>query len=235
MIPGTIPAGNFVNTFSTRTVSYLGTDYIDGEEDSSFTFTGNSLGTAAADRWIIVGIHVLNNEDPNYDSTTTITSCTVNGYIAPIARQASYQTGGGDSGICGIAVAYCPVGSTGDVVVTTNNDSDSMGISLWEANGLKAFAPYDSDVDSAGALSLTLDTLADGFIIGIAMAEGTSSPSTWTNATERYDNADVAATGLDTATHKWTGADTTTAGSPITVSTSAASGSDSAMMLACSF
>lgn len=216
MIPGTIPAGNFVNTFGARTVSFVTTDYDEPlNGDSSYSFSGVSLGTAASDRWIILGVHGLANEDY---SATAITSCTVNGYTGvPVAQD--YYTD--DRAVIGIVVAYCPTGTTGTIVVNFNSDVGACYISVWEVNGLVKFAPYDSDTDTSGSMSITLDTLADGFIIAVGSAEDTFiSTATWTNVTERYDTEKSIVTAFNTSSHTVTGADTTTSGSAVTVSLS---------------
>lgn len=222
MIPGTIPVGNFVNTFGTgfgtRTASFIGTDYdepVGG--DSSFSFSGTSLGTAASDRWIIVGVHGLMTAT-GYSATTILNTCTVNGYkAAPVVQVLNSQS----NAIVGILVAYCPLGTTGTVVINFDSDVDACYISVWEVNGLVGFAPYASNTDISGSMSFSLNTLADGFIIAVGEAEDTFiGPASWTNVTERFDEENAIATGLSTATHTVTGADTTTSGSPVTVSLS---------------
>lgn len=229
MIPGTIPVGNFVNTFGARTVSFVTTDYIDGEEDSSCSFTGVSLSTASSNRWIIVGICGLMT---NEYSASTITSCTVNGYTASIVVQ-DFHTG--DRAIAGIAVAYCPTGTTGTIVVNFNSAIDSCHIAVWKATGLVRFAPYDSDTDTSGTMSFSLDTLSNGFIIAVGTSDDTFiGPATWTNLTERYDSEKAVVTPGRASFHTVTGADTTTSGSPVTITLSIAN-QDDRVLVAASF
>ena len=228
-IPGVFAPHAYVNTFGPRTLSFVTTDYIDGEEDSSCSFTGVSLSTAASNRWIIVGILGLMT---NEYTASTITSCTVNGYPASIVVQ---DVHGGDKAIAGIAVAYCPTGTTGTIVVNFNSAIDSCHIAVWKATGLVRYAPYDSNTDTSGTMTFSLNTLSDGFIIGIGTSDDTFiGSSTWTNLTERYDTTKAVVTGVRSSSHTVTGADTTTSGSPVTITLSIGN-QDDRVLVAASF
>jgi hypothetical protein len=49
---------------------------------------------------------------------------------------------------------------------------------------------YDSDTDNSGAMSLTLDTRASGYLIAATAARNNLGASTtWTNATEVFDHS----------------------------------------------
>jgi hypothetical protein len=152
-----------------------------GTPTNPHTFTAAAIGTAAADRHVIVAATWSTAA-----SVTNITGITVGGVAATI--DATYYNATGPRG-CTIARAAVPTGTTANVVVTMSGAVPSrLGVGTWAVTGAPSLALVDNDAamfTDAAANSLTLDAVADGVVI--AHAHGGAADHTWTNLTERYD------------------------------------------------
>jgi hypothetical protein len=99
---------------------------------SSFTYTSAPLGTATADRVIIVGVPAR---------SALANSCTIAGISA--TRIYTYQPIG--EGIS-IFVARVPTGTTGNISVVLNGSAAHVGIYVWAAyNIIDPFNPIATD------------------------------------------------------------------------------------------
>lgn len=155
---------------------------------TSYTFSSQNLGTAAADRVIVVLIKVSGN------AGMTISSVTVQGITATISVQAG--SGGAGANRTGIAIVEVPTGTTGDVVVNLGVATGfECGIGLFRATGIDTTA-YDTDSHDGGTatnpnLDVVLDVPSgtDSFVVAVAGTRNDSSISgfAWTNATEAYE------------------------------------------------
>jgi chitodextrinase len=151
-----------------------------GTPTKPHTFTAAAIGTASADRHVIVAATWSGG------GTTNITGITVGGVAATI--DATYYNATGPRG-CVIARAAVPTGTTADVVVTMSGTAPSrLGVGTWAVTGAPSLVLVDNDANmftDAAANSLTLTAVADGVVI--AHAHGGAADHTWTNLTERYD------------------------------------------------
>lgn len=155
----------------------------DTTDTDTYTFSSQNLGTAAADRYIIVAA-----AGRTVSTDLNISSITVGGVTATVVQSA--QSAVGDNDLT-IAIAAVPTGTTGDVVVTYNTTSLRCQICLWRATGLASATPTDTDQDDGEpgthdpSVSLTVP---NGFAVGIVSNDASTSV-TWSGLTnKRYDD-----------------------------------------------
>lgn len=154
---------------------------------STYTFSSQNLGTAAADRYIFVIVHGR----ATGTSALSVSSVTVGGVSATIAVQ---QTGKEDvnSSQSAIALAAVPTGTTGDIVVTMSRDNVRCTIGAYRVTELDSTTAHDTDSiapasgDSGTTMSRSLDIPANGFAIGGGQTGGVGTTA-WTGLTEDYD------------------------------------------------
>lgn len=175
-----------------------GATSVSGTDAASYTFAAQSLGSAAADRRIYIGVCARGAATPS------ILSVTVAGVVAsPIGT----ITHGSTLSRTSLYVADVPTGTTGDVVVTFTATVLRCGIGLWRVTGANSFAVSTQVATStADPATANLTIPANGGAIGYGFTSH-STPLThaWTGMTEEFDS--VVETNF---TH--TGASTTTTG-----------------------
>lgn len=180
---------------------------------TTYTFSAQAIGTAAADRYVIVGISYGNN-------SATVSSVTIGGVSATSIVVAAGTAGGWGTIGAAIFIANVPTGTTADVVVTLSAGQNRCGIGVWSATGMSGTTASATNSSSAspGSASITIPT--GGFGIAVAsIAENSAPLVSWTNATERYDS------DVEAGSFVQSGADTSSSGSvTITATYSAASG-----------
>lgn len=144
-----------------------------------YTFASQNLGTADADRYIIVGIQSRLSAGPH-----TVSSVTVGGVSATPVVTADRGTNSRGS----IYIAAVPTGTTGDVVVTLSTGILRCGIALWRAVGIDSATPTDTETsvaetnDPAGSI----DVPAGGFAVGVGLTNALTT-ATWTGLNEDSD------------------------------------------------
>lgn len=193
--------------------------YLAGNGNTSRTFAAQDIGTAAADRRVIVGVGVYTGVSLNPD----IASCTIGGVAA--TRVATVL--GSDAQACAIFVAHVPTGTTADIIPQMDGGivPNHWGIGVWSATGLSAETAVDADSMNAAAFTtgntgLALTTLAGGFVVAFS---ANLVGMTWTNGTERFHET------------FFEGADSTTAGTSHTITCTPDSNQSHASYLAASF
>ncbi len=153
---------------------------VSGTDTNAYTFSTQNFSTAASDRYIIAGISF------RAVGTITFSSVTLGGVSATVSA-ASYNTSGGNStGTC-IAWANVPTGTSGNVVVNLSGTALRCGHGLWNVTGM-ASSTSDGGGSTAAAPTYSINIPAGGFAIACAYTAGTST-ATWTNLTEKYDEA----------------------------------------------
>lgn len=150
---------------------------------TTFTFSSQTLGVEASDRYIILGISAR-----KAGITGTISSVTIGGVSATIINQVANNTGSNNSTV-GLAIALVPSGATGDIVVTMSEAFLRCGIAFWRATGLESATPNDQGTSTATNPTTDLDIgTSGGFAIGLA-SSATSTSGTLTNIDEDFDIA----------------------------------------------
>jgi hypothetical protein len=153
---------------------------------SSYTFSAQALGAAAADRYIVVGIGGRNGA-----ASLAISSVTIGGVSATVIKQQSSTgtaSGGTGTTSAGLAIAAVPSGTTGDIVVNFSATSLRCVCSMWRMTGLVSATANDSQSSTATPPSAGVAIPTDGAAIGMVAGGQNASPTvTWTNLTEQYD------------------------------------------------
>lgn len=148
-------------------------------DQTTYTFSGLSLGTADAAREIVVATSSRgsSNEVPS--------SVTVGG----ISATQIFSTGGaGDLSHIGIYRASVPTGTTGDVVVTFPGSQVRCAVQVWRMLGAAAgtHATASDETVSSGVLTTSIAVPAGGAVVAMIYA-GVATGCTWTNLTENSD------------------------------------------------
>lgn len=164
-------------------VSYLQSADATSAGASSWTFTGQNVGTAAADRKIIV-IAMGRKAGASVESLTGVT---VGGVTATqvVKTTRSGAAGGGAANAIGIYEAALPSGTTGDVVVTFSGNVGRCIVSLFRATGIDASHASAADNAAAEDPSASINVPVGGIAIGGCLAGGSGSTSeVWAGLTE---------------------------------------------------
>lgn len=159
---------------------------------TNYTFSGQSLGTPAHDRKIVVAVFAPSN--------ILVSSMTIGGVAASLLYRP------GDTSLQPeFWYASVPTGSTVDVVVNGASADIAKGIAMWRVTGW-AGALHDSEKNAAGAEAnpdVAIDIAAYGVVLCAARNNSSEAlTGDWTNATERYN-------GSTAPTHIFAAADTT--------------------------
>jgi hypothetical protein len=145
------------------------------------TATGAAIGTAAADRLVVV---VFFDETA---TNTSLSSVTIGGVTATVNTQSS--GGVGVNVFVGIASLNVPAGATATIVATYANSGNIGRFQVYTVNGLSSFTPTGAGNNwkvNTGPISTTLATTSGGVVIvGGAIGQGAALVSTF-SGTETY-------------------------------------------------
>lgn len=142
-----------------------------------WTFAGITLGSAAADRRIIVAVYAPSTSGAN---ANVITGVTIAGITA--TRLAAQNSADNYHQIA-FYMASVPSGTSGNIVVTTAASRASMSIAWWKVTQLKSATPVATAFDntpSAATLSASVQTKKGGFVLAAAMRQMPSGSGSWT-------------------------------------------------------
>lgn len=202
-------AGFLINSYSVvpgiASISFVGCTE-SSTDQTTYTFTDHATGTAG-NRWTIVGV-------ASFEGTTDFStaSMTVGG------NAASEVVDSADTGALTQAALYIisnPSGTTATIVVTASEAIAAMNICVWAAYDILSATAHDTGTDfetASAALDLSLNVPTDGIGVAMTASNAFSSPATtWTGMTERVDDPGPEASA------SYSGADTTTVGTPLSV------------------
>jgi len=155
----------------------------------SYTFSGAAIGTASADRQVIVAVSLT-----NFPSAGTISGVTIGGVTAAFIARAEISTV-----LTEIWSAEVPTGATGDVVVSfATSNATQCGIGVWAMTGAATAADgsasdTDTGTDSGTGftLSAAITVPANGAFVAYAADEAAiwDASYVWANATEAFNEA----------------------------------------------
>lgn len=159
-----------------------GCEYVTSNTSTSdlttYTYASQSLGTAAADRHIVIVTGAR-----KAGAGFTLSSVTVGGVSATIVEQVTHNVT--NSNTTGIAIAAVPTGTTGDVVVTWSTGVLRNWISVYRLDNLddptSPLTATDTGANPSGAINTTEGDCALG---GATSAAGAT---TWSGITEDVD------------------------------------------------
>jgi len=158
---------------SSAVTAEFGGSGVNATEDSSYTFSSIGLGTAASDRFLVVGFGTGENR--------TVATVTVAGNSA--AQILSYQNSGTIE-FWGLSLA---TGTSGDVVVGLSGGNGKLpGCGVWAIYGANTTETDTDTVAAADPMVGSLTIPANGVGIGYFYTTHGNS-STWTNLDEDFD------------------------------------------------
>lgn len=166
---------------SQSTVTYTGS-FTDTANATAYTYTGASIGTAAANRMVIV-TGCANGNNSGAISSVTIggVTATINSFITP--------TGNSDPALF-VASLIVASGTTADVVATYATAKARSNIDVYYAY-VDSATPTNSasDDDDSNPANVSININAGGFAVGVVASDGGTNTYTWTGLTEVYDTA----------------------------------------------
>ena len=187
------------------------------------TLSNVPIGTAAADRYVIIAVALRTNGFQADASAVTVASVS--------CTQVGTDVNSGKNHLPLWRTNY-PIasGTTADIAVTYTNASN-IGVATWAVTGLQSVTPTDTDSTTTDAASVTSTVSAGGIIVAAAYSVGLSAGThTWTGVTEDFDSLSVGASGSVSG-----GSLNSPGGGNISVSADGTQTSSAFMMIAASF
>ncbi len=173
---GTTWSGTYTKPYEgDASCSYV-TSAVSASDLTTYTFSSQSLGTAASNRYIIVAVMA------RAASSQTISTAT----IAGVTATQLIDFGATNTSNAGFLIAPVPTGTTGDVVVTFTGAMVRCAIGVYRVVNLKSITPVDTATSEATPLAGTVDATDGGFVIGAVFSGGSITGITWTGATQSY-------------------------------------------------
>lgn len=152
----------------------------DTTNSTTYTFSSQSFGTAAADRYIIVVFGAGRGS-----TGVAVSSATIGGVGATIDVQ-NTATVSGSSAVSAILSAAVPTGTTGTVAVTISGAAaQNAAISVYSLTGSLTGAASFTNSNATGAdPSTTLNCPAGGAAVGGSTYRNVGGTTTWSGLTE---------------------------------------------------
>lgn len=160
-------------------IAHQQTQSLTGLSSGTRTVSGMSIGAAAANRIVIVGI--LHNDS----RSSGVSNLTVGGITA--TQRATVTNASGS--ILYFWTAAVPSGTTANIVFSLGGTCDSLGVSIFRATGLSSAVPTSTSSSIADPGVTNISMPIGSFAIGISMSGSASGPPTaaWTNAQEQFE------------------------------------------------
>lgn len=182
----------------------------DANDLTNYSFASQNTGAESADRHTIV---VVNSEDSATNFSTS--SMTIGGDAASEAAD-SISAGTGSTTNTSIYIMANPTGTSETIAVSMSEAITGMGICVFQANNLAsatAFATLTDFDTASAALTLNINTQADGIGVGGCNSGTNGQTATWAGLTESGSETSV---GTE-LTMSVADAETATASTPLTV------------------
>jgi len=144
---------------------------------TTYTLNGASLGAAAPDRFVVVGVTGRGN-------SRIISSVTFDG----VAMTLLTKNLANNIPASGLFIRQVPTGSTATIAATFNSGQSNASIAVWTVYGPVDLTSFSAQTILAeDPISRTLSSRKGGVVIGMSANTGTAPVHTWTNMTERFD------------------------------------------------
>jgi hypothetical protein len=181
---------------------------------TSFDFTSQAIGTAAAGRVVIVGI---------VNDSQTVSSVSIGGVSASLVKRQR----DGTSANAELWSAVVATGTTATISIAFAGTTERPGIGVWAIYGASS-SPSATAGASGNAPSTTISVPAGGFAVGCIMHNtGGSSTFSWSGLTENYDAVIASSNSHSGASSLFTAAQ-----APLSVTCTQSGGTNNAMALA---
>lgn len=162
---------------------------------SSYTFTGLTIGAAAADRIIAV---VVQSEGSN--ALDGINSITVDSVTAAVQANGLVNNGNTRTHAI-IAAVTAPTGTSADVVVNWPQNKHGCAVALFKIDNIASVQAYDTTtISTQHPVDATISAPSNGVMLGAGTQTDGGANASWTGLTEAYDNS----TSLPEVTLRWT-------------------------------
>jgi hypothetical protein len=154
--------------------------YSSDSDAASYTNSGAALGTADADRYVIVAIPLFTGP-----TNLTISSVTIGGVSATkINGETFHSATSTNRSLVDFWKANVPTGTTGDIVITPSTTAPRMSASWWTCIGDVAIidtqADIATDVTPDNSLTVTSKRPSNGFVLAAITGQGDSGDPTFT-------------------------------------------------------
>jgi hypothetical protein len=154
--------------------------YSSDSDAASYTNSGAALGTADADRYVIVAIPLFTGV-----SNLTISSVTIGGVSATkINGETFYSATSTNRSLVDFWKANVPTGTTGDIVITPSTTAPRMSASWWTCIGDVAIIDTQADIATNvtpdNSLTVTSKRPSNGFVLAAITGQGDSGDPTFT-------------------------------------------------------
>lgn len=148
---------------------------------SPATFTAAGIGTAAANRYVIVALSGYRNGSGNVPTVTVGGTSITHVATADTATFESY-----------IYAGNITSGTTADIIATYTAGWYNLNCSVWAAFGIATATAYASasDLTAGGTMTASIDIPAGGVAVAIH-GNNNAGVQTWTGLTEDFDSTDV--------------------------------------------
>jgi hypothetical protein len=165
--------------------------YSNDSDAASYTNSAAALGTADADRYVIVAIPLFTGP-----TNLTISSVTIGGVSATkINGETFYSATSTNRSLVDFWKANVPTGTTGDIVITPSTTAPRMSASWWTCIGDVAIidtqADIATDVTFDNSLTVTSKRPSNGFVLAAITGQGDAGNPTFTwggtGITENYE------------------------------------------------
>lgn len=151
--------------------------------NTTYTFTSQSFGAAAADRGMVL---CITGEDGT--ATFNVASCSVGGVACKRLNRIDEAQSSGIT-VAEIWTVPLPTGTSGTVSITFSEAVTHCGFALYRLVGA-TLEPYQGSVSwGAQPESVTFECPSDGGFVAISCVDSSAFTFTWTNATEYCDTS----------------------------------------------
>lgn len=175
---------------SPLSVAYTATD-TSSVSGTSYTFSSKAIGTAAADRYIVIAISSNGSSSNPTASSVTVagTSCTKTAADTDLAA--------GPRATIALWITNSPIasGTTADIAITYGSTNSVCSIGVWAVYGITSATPTATKnakytVGSTTTFSAALSLPTDGIVIAAEASSATSATNiSWSIVTEDFDAA----------------------------------------------
>lgn len=139
------------------------------------TYTGRAIGTAAADRVVVVVVM--------YQAVGPVGSCTIQGITA--------SKFGGVANVTSLVefwAAAVPTGTTADITLGAGTGTNPrIGIAVYALYGTNGITPYVTASDTTSTYDAALANVTGGSVVISGILNASTTTETWTNVTEDVD------------------------------------------------
>lgn len=166
-------------------IAFAGSVTTADADTTTHTFVGAAIGTAAANRYVLVGVNTRNSGG----SAQTLSSLTVGGQ-ATTEVASSLAVDGSRTTRFFITNAPVTSGSIADIAINHTGFS-TLAIGVWALTNLVSNTAEDAGNAVGGEpLTTNVDVSKDGVVAAMFQcAVASSGAVTWTNITERFEDS----------------------------------------------